>query len=79
MKTMFLTDHELTVTDFSNFELKLQAKAAVCHATVDTYTKEQGMERARLTNPSIEFDEATTSEAEIEQLCQVHGFQRKAP
>lgn len=79
MKTILLADHDLTVTDYSNFELKLHAKGAVCRAAVETYATEQGTQRARLTDASVEFDDTTTNEAAVEQICQVHGFQRRMP
>jgi hypothetical protein len=76
MKTIALANHDLTVTDFSNFELTLQTKNARFTAEVKTYMPPQGPEHAQLTNPVIEFDDTTTSDADLETIFRKYGFQR---
>jgi hypothetical protein len=78
MKTVELADHELSVADYSNFELNLLLRDGSITATVKTCAT-NGMKRIRLINPVIRFDETRAPEARIESLMKSFRFQRKAP
>ncbi len=75
MKTVALADHELSVSDYSKFELNLILRAGRITATVKAFST-NGLKCLRLTNPVIVFDETQTSEARIETLFKASGFQR---
>ena len=77
MKTIELADHELSVVDFSNFELNLLLKGGKITAKVTTCSN-NGMKRFRLTKPVITFDETISAEARIERLLKSFRFQHKA-
>jgi hypothetical protein len=77
MKTVELADHELSVADYSNFELQVQARGGRCTATATSWTGPQGTAYVRLTGLVVEFDEARCAEADIEQLARAYAFQKK--
>jgi hypothetical protein len=77
MKTIQLSDHELSVTDYSNFELNLLLRGGTITATVET-SSTNGAKRIRLTDPMIVFDETNSAEARIESLLKSRGFRHKA-
>jgi len=74
MKTLELMDHDLSVSDYSHFELKLQAKGGTCTADFRQWTTPQGTPHIELSHPVIEFDEAQSSEADIQALAKGYGF-----
>jgi hypothetical protein len=78
MKTIELADHELSVADYSNFELSLLMRSGTITATVRTCST-NGTKRFRLIDPVIRFDEMRVPEERIETLLKARGFQRKAP
>jgi hypothetical protein len=75
MKTIELADHELSVADYSNFELNLLLKDGRITATVKTCST-NGTKRLHLTNPEIVFDETRSPEGRIASLSRFYGFQR---
>jgi len=77
MKTIELADHELSVADYSNFELNLLLKDGRITAAVRTCST-NGTKRLHLTNPVIMFDETRSPEARIASLLRFYGFQRRA-
>jgi len=79
MKTLELNDHELSVTDFSNFELTVQKKYGKCTASYETWTTPQGQSYIRVTHPVIEFDDSQVQEEELEELIKPFGFHRVPP
>jgi hypothetical protein len=80
MKTVELRDHELSVTDLSNFEWSLQGwESGKCTASFHNWTSPRGTTYVRLTSSVVEFDEAQCPEADIEEVLRAYGFQRKAP
>ena len=78
MKTIELADHELSVADYSNFELNLLLREGSIRATIETGTP-NGMKCVRLISPVILFDETRAPEARIESLMNSFRFQRKTP
>ena len=78
MKTIELADHELSVTDYSNFELNLLMRNGTITAAAKTCSA-NGTKRLRLSNPVVLFDETRSPETQIESLLKARGFQRKAP
>jgi hypothetical protein len=78
MKTIELADHEISVTDYSNFELNLLLRDGRITATVKPCGT-NGSKRLRLIKPLILFDETRASEARIDSLLNARGFQRKTP
>jgi hypothetical protein len=78
MKTIELANHELSVADYSNFELNLLLRDGRITATVKPCGT-NGSTRLRLIKPVILFDETRASEARIDSLLKARGFQRKAP
>lgn len=78
MKTIELADHELSVIDYSNFEVNLLLKGGRITATVKTCST-NGMKRYRLVNPVVTFDETISAEGRIEGLLKSFRFQHKAP
>ena len=76
MKTVNLADHELSVSDFSNFELNLLLRDGRIIGKVKPCTT-NGMKRIRVTDPVIMFDETKCSDARIEALLKHCGFQRR--
>jgi hypothetical protein len=79
MRTLALTDHDLSQADYSNFETNLQHRGAALRAGVTAYTTPRGDRRARLANPAVEFDEAQASAQGLEEFCQTYGFHRRLP
>ncbi len=77
MKIIELADHELSLNDFSNFELNLQLSEGRITATANKWITGQGMKRVRLTNLQITFDENNSLEGRIESMFRAYGFQRK--
>jgi hypothetical protein len=78
MKTIELADHELSVADYSNFELNLLMRSGTITATSKTCSA-NGTKRLRLISPVVLFDETRSPETTIESLLKARGFQRKAP
>jgi len=76
MKTIKLADHELSISDFSNFELNLLLRDGRILAKVKTRSTD-GMKCLRVADAKIMFDEAKSSEARIEALFKTFGFQRR--
>lgn len=76
MKIIELADHELSVADYSNFELNLMLKDARITATGKTFTL-NGTKRIRLANPVIMFDETTSPNGRIERFFKSFGFQKR--
>jgi len=77
MRTIELADHELSVTDYSNFELNLMLKGGRITATVKTFSL-NGTERIRVTHPVIMFDETESPNGRIEKFLRSFGFRQKA-
>ena len=78
MKTIELMDHDLSVSDYSHFELKLQAKGGKCTAAFRHWTTPQGTPHIELSHPVIEFDETQSPEPEIQELVKGYGFLRRS-
>jgi hypothetical protein len=76
MKTIRLLDHELSIMDYSNFELNLLLREGRITATVKPSTT-NGVKRVRLIDPAIVFDETRVPEERIESLVTYFHFQRK--
>jgi hypothetical protein len=76
MKTIRLLDHELSVVDYSNFELNLLLREGRVTATVKP-SKTNGVKRVQLINPVVLFDETRVPEERIERLVKYFRFQRK--
>jgi hypothetical protein len=74
MKTIELADHELSLADYSNFELNLLLKDGRITATVKTRST-NGTKSLQLINPVILFDEARAPEGRIESLLKYYRFQ----
>jgi hypothetical protein len=77
-KIIELATRELSVADYSNFELNLILNVGRITATVKACSA-NGMQCVRLTNPVIMFDETRCPEARIERLFRSFGFRRRAP
>lgn len=78
MKTIRLHDREISVADYSNFELNLLFRGGRITATVKPSTTD-GIKCVRLVNPVIIFDETRDMEQRIETLVKHFQFQRKRP
>jgi hypothetical protein len=78
MKTIRLLDHELSVANYSNFELNLLLKEGRITTTIKPATID-GIKRVRLIDPVIVFDEARATEKQIESLVKHFQFQHKSP
>jgi hypothetical protein len=76
MKAIELSDHELSVSDYSNFELNLMVKDGRILGTVKK-SSTNGINCLHVFSPVIEFDETRCSERRIESVMKSYGFQRK--
>ena len=76
MKTMALADHELSVSDYSNFELNLMLRDGRISGTVKKCST-NGIKCLRVFSPVIQFDETHCPEGRIESVMKSYGFQRK--
>ena len=77
MTTIALVDRDISVTEYSNFELNIQLKYGVVKAHSEAFELPHGDEVLRLTDVVVTFDEKTTPAAEIESCCLANGFRRK--
>jgi len=76
MKTIALADHELSVSDYSNFELNLMLRGGRISGTVKECST-NGIKFLHVFSPVIQFDETKCSEGRIESVMKSYGFQRK--
>jgi hypothetical protein len=77
MRTIELADHELSVTDYSNFELNLMLKGGRITGTVKTFSV-NGTKRIQVANPVIMFDETESPNGRIEKFLMSFGFRQKS-
>lgn len=80
MKTIELADREISVEDFSNFELNLQAKTGHVTAKTEERIRHGGTRLLALSDVQVAFDDSKCPQAEIQRFCLDNGFRpRRRP
>jgi hypothetical protein len=79
MKTITLLDHDLSESEYSKFELGLQGYGAILKVEPELYTSGEGVRRARLRQPVIDYDESQSDRGKIEALLGAYGFRERTP
>ena len=78
MKTVELTDNNLTDADLAQFQnFDLQAKGGKFSATTKQWTSPTSTVYHRLKDCKVEYDDQEVQEASLEIIWRSYGFQKK--
>lgn len=78
MKTVDLTDNNLTDADLAQFQnIDLQAKGGKFSATTKQWTSPTKVVYHRLEDCKVEYDDQKVQEAPLEIIWRSYGFQKK--
>ena len=77
MKTVDLTDNNLTDPDLAQFQNALQAKGGKFRAATKQWTSPNNTTYHRLEDCKVEYDDQKVQEAPLEFIWRSYGFQKK--
>ena len=77
MKTVDLTDNNLTDPDLAQFQNALQAKGGNFSAAITHWTSPNNTTYCRLKDCKVKYDEQKVEEMPLEVIWRSYGFQKK--